>query len=172
MTNVETQTSQRTVVAFISGLLIGGLLVWIFSATPDEKKQNEDVTKTDSAEKASTDSETAPKGEENTAASVGTNNSSRELSVADQKAGTMVTLGKVAYPNEGGWVVVRDAQGVLGAARFDVAAGLQPTTVELLRPTFAGNTYEVVFYTNEGTVGFNLAEDKLVDGVSAKFTAN
>ncbi len=42
MTDVETQASQRTVIAFISGLLIGGLLVWVFSGNPEDTKKVEE----------------------------------------------------------------------------------------------------------------------------------
>ena len=55
MSEAEKQESQKTVVAFITGLLIGGLLVWVFSATPEDKKlpvenkvsQNEEIVKTE-----------------------------------------------------------------------------------------------------------------------------
>jgi hypothetical protein len=34
MSEAEKQEGQKTVVAFITGLLIGGLLVWVFSSSP------------------------------------------------------------------------------------------------------------------------------------------
>lgn len=174
MTDVETQASQRTVVAFISGLLIGGLLVWIFSPasqdmepTQNEKTPNAEMTKENPAEEDSTSSETG--------ASTATNG--RALSVANQEAGSSVTLERVAYPSDSGWVVIREyANGtpgnVLGAARYDVALGLQPGTVDLVRPTVAGGTYEALFYTNEGALSFDLGEDMPVVGISAQFKAN
>ncbi|HEU4677497.1 MAG TPA: hypothetical protein VFS75_02150, partial [Candidatus Paceibacterota bacterium] len=60
---------------------------------------------------------------------------------------------------------------ILGAARYDVKAGLVPTMVELVRPTIAGNTYQVSFYTDEGATTFKSGEDKPIEGGEATFTA-
>jgi hypothetical protein len=173
MTDVETQASQRTVVAFISGLLIGGLLVWMFSPAPKdmEPTQKEDTAKTENTEKDTKDGDATSS---ETGASTATNG--RALSVANQEAGSSVTLERVAYPDQSGWVVVREyANGtpgnVLGAARYDVALGLQPGTVNLVRPTVAGGTYEALFYSNEGARSFDLGEDMPVVGISAQFKA-
>lgn len=177
MTDVETQASQRTVVAFISGLLIGGLLVWIFSSAPEEMEptQNEETPNAEMVEENTTESEE----EGSTSSQTGTNTATngRALSVADQEAGSSVTLERVAYPSESGWVVVREyangtAGNVLGAARYDVALGLQPGTVTLVRPTVSGGTYEALFYTNEGALSFDLGEDMPVVGISAQFQTN
>lgn len=174
MAEVEKQESQKTVVAFITGLLIGGLLVWVFSSTPDEAQNLTDTTG-DTTEKASdinnqdsNDTEDASGNETSGAGSI---------SVSSQKAGTVVTLGEVKFPSDDGWIVVRDYRdgvpaGILGAARFDVSGGLVPKEVELLRPTMAGSSYQVVFYTQEGAIGFKSGEDKLVSGIETTFKAN
>lgn len=177
MTDVETQASQRTVVAFISGLLIGGLLVWIFSPAPKdmEPSQNEETPNAEMTEEDTAGPSDDDSASSDTGASTATNG--RALSVADQEAGSSVTLERVAYPEENGWVVVREyangtAGNVLGAARYDVALGLQPGTVNLVRPTVPGGTYEALFYTNEGALSFDLGEDMPVVGISARFSAN
>ncbi len=174
MTDVETQASQRTVVAFISGLLIGGLLVWIFSpaqkdmvATQDKDAQNAEMTEDNTSKESTSSSETG----------ASTDTDGHALSVATQDAGSSVILERVAYPNESGWVVVREYAdntpgNVLGAARYDVALGLQPGTVDLVRPTISGGTYEALFYTNEGALSFDLGEDMPVVGISAQFKTN
>ena len=45
MSEKEVNDSQKTVVAFIAGLLVGGLLVWVFSDTPAQapSEMTEDV---------------------------------------------------------------------------------------------------------------------------------
>ncbi len=183
MSEVEKQESQKTVVAFITGLLIGGLLVWVFSSSPEDKvKQDvkddttktEETTKTD--EKIKTDgTEDIKIGDVTTPAPQVTGEGSIE--VTDQKAGSLVVLGALKYPATSGWVVVRDYKdtvpgNVLGAARYDTVAGLIPTSIELVRNTISGNSYQVVYYTNSGVLDFKLGEDVVVNGPSATFKAN
>jgi hypothetical protein len=169
MTDVETQSSQRTVIAFISGLLIGGLLVWVFSSTP------EDTKKADTG--AATDVEQVQDDSASTTVDAGSASDEGSLKTADQDAGTSVSLEGTTFPEGKGWVVIRDHQdgmsgGILGAARYDTAVGLTPATVELLRPTVSGNTYEAVFYTDDGATSFDLSEDMPVEGTSVTFMAN
>ena len=173
MSEVEKQESQKTVVAFITGLLIGGLLVWVFSSTPEDKVTlvEEKVTKDTSTEVKAT--------EEKKTEIVKTTEAIEEGSiiVLEQKAGKSITLGATKYPTNAGWVVIRDYMdgvpgNILGAARYDVAEGLLPTSVDLMRSTTAGSSYQVVFYTNGGTTGFATAEDTLIDGISTTFKAN
>ena len=170
MTDVEKQESQKTVVAFITGLLIGGLLVWVFSSAPDTA-QAPSSAGTVPAESANGNSSNAAIS--NQAATVVPDGS---LTVPDQNAGTMVTLGTVKHPTRDGWIVVRDYMdgvpaGILGAARYGLDEGLIPTQVELLRPTLAGSSYQVLFYTSEGEKGFSSAEDKPIEGISTTFKA-
>ncbi len=176
MSEVEKQESQKTVVAFITGLLIGGLLVWVFSSTPEAKQETEmngeKVTK-EEVVKPDTSKET-PVNTVTPVTKVVTGKGS--LSVADQKAGKLVTLGEVEVPAQSGWVVVRDYMdgvpgNVLGAARYSVEEGLMPTSVDLMRGTTVGGSYQVVFFTNEGDIAFKLGEDVVVDGIATTFKA-
>jgi hypothetical protein len=176
MSEAEKQESQKTVVAFITGLLIGGLLVWVFSATPEGKKEAvTESTDKEQVEKTNTEktAEVAEVKAEKTAEVTGKGS----LTVRDQKAGDVVAVEKAEFPTKSGWVVVRDymdgAPGnVLGAARYSADEGLVPTAVELIRVTTAGSSYLVMFYTNEGQAGFSSAEDKPIEGASATFKAN
>lgn len=178
MSEVEKQESQKTVVAFITGLLIGGLLVWVFSSTPEAKQEPEEKTtdteqvagdeeksedmKTESKEEVVSSDEVIGKG---------------VLTVADQAAGKTVTLGKVEFPTKSGWIVVREFMdgtpgNVLGAARYSAAEGLVPASVELMRATVKDSSYQVVFFTNKGDAGFSLADDKVIAGGEVTFKAN
>jgi hypothetical protein len=177
MTDVEKQESQKTVVAFITGLLIGGLLVWVFSATPEEKpieksdvQTKEEVKKSEAPETVFKDDVTESKAE--TAAVTGTGT----IVVEDQLAGNSVSLDALTLPIESGWVVVRDYMdgnpgNILGAARFNTTEGLVPTQVELVRSTTAGGVYQVVFYRNQGDIGFSLSDDTILEGVGTTFLA-
>ncbi len=175
MTDVEKEESQKTVVAFITGLLIGGLLVWVFSSTPDDAKQPvEEETSTNEVVKTSTQSETVKSDTTNAKNEVVGEGS---LVVANQKAGTSVELGATKIPTKNGWIVVRDYMdgvpgNILGAARYSADEGLMPTRVELMRSTTAGSSYQVVFFTNNGDLGFKVGEDTLIEGTSATFKAN
>lgn len=175
MSEVEKQESQKTVVAFITGLLIGGLLVWVFSATPEEKnlptenntEKKEEVTKTE--EKSEVEAEKKVEVVE----VIGTGS----ITALDQKAGKTVTLGALTLPTKNGWVVVRDFMdgipaNILGAARYSTEEGLMPTTVELMRDTTAGGTYQVSFFTSQGDAGFSISEDRMIEGVATTFKAN
>lgn len=172
------QDGQKTVVAFIAGLLIGGLLVWVFSASPEdtnvddaaetaERTEQTDRTDSDDTEDARTStnnsntSTNADKGSESTPTSVMGEGS---LSVNDQPAGGVVAIADAEYPSTDGWIVVHDYVGgemgnALGAARYSTTEGLLPSEVRLLRVTEAGKTYFVVFYSDNGDRVFDLADD-------------
>ncbi|MFZ2252908.1 MAG: hypothetical protein WAW13_01890 [Minisyncoccia bacterium] len=175
MSEVQKQESQKTVVAFITGLLIGGLLVWVFSATPEEKKQPSEKSAETKEEVVKTElkTEVTETKKEEVTEVIGTGS----IIVLEQKAGQTVTLGKLELPTKNGWVVVRDYMdgvpaNVLGAARYSVAEGLMPTVVDLVRGTTAGSSYQVVFYAEKGAAGFSISEDTVIDGIAATFKAN
>lgn len=87
------------------------------------------------------------------------------VSVADQSAGTMVTLGKVEVTRST-WVAVKDERDwILGAARFDASA--ESGTIVLLRATEAGKTYKVVTYVDDGDRLFDFHKDMEVKGEGA-----
>jgi hypothetical protein len=177
MTEQEKQESQKTVVAFVAGLLIGGLLVWVFSADPHDKKDKMND------EKQATEQVTEEQPETPTEEAVDTPAPQAELvtgegkvSLGGQKSGSVVTLGEVTYPLEDGWIAVRTYSdeklgSILGASRFSKSQGLVPETIQLLAPTSAGRDYAIVFFTENGDRTFNLATDSQVEGVFATFTA-
>lgn len=178
MSEAEKKESQKTVVAFISGLLIGGLLVWVFSSTPEQASAPVDED-TDAEVSIDTDSDdedrviigsttvvTTPREEVPVVAGEGS------ISVSDQPAGRTVAIDALELPTANGWVVVRETTGsILGAARFSSSEGLVPDSIDLLRGTTAGASYKVVFFTNEGDRGFDLSEDTLITGIESSFTA-
>ncbi len=106
MSEAEKQEGQKTVVAFITGLLIGGLLVWVFSSSPEnqpaEIMESEDTTeestmKNDDSEEVVVSTE---KPSETARVTPVVGNGS--LDVTDQDAGDSVVLGEVKYPSEAG----------------------------------------------------------------------
>lgn len=168
------QDGQKTVVAFVAGLLIGGLLVWAFSSSPEEGSVDEVVTDTTAEEvdapDNTTNTNTRPNTNENDDTSVADTPEPMvafgdgSLAVNDQAAGELVTLGESEYPSTDGWIVVHDyTEGVLGnalgAARYGTDEGLLPSEVRLLRVTESGKTYFVIFYTDNGDRVFDLADD-------------
>ena len=46
MSEQEKKENQKTIVAFAAGLLIGGLLVWVFGGSADTKKVDEETKDT------------------------------------------------------------------------------------------------------------------------------
>ena len=175
----DKQEGQKTIVSFIVGLLIGGLLVWAFSGpavdAPNKDKGDdkaEEAMETESEEEAETEEETTETVAETPVLQVGEG----KVDVADQAAGTSVTLNGATYPVSEGWIGVRDYTdgrlgGLLGVVRFSEEQGLVPSAVALQRATVAGKEYAVVVYTESGDRQFSLANDVQLDSVFATFTA-
>ena len=184
MAENNTQDDKKTVVAFIVGLLIGGLLVWAFSgpaadapsttktaatsseesAKTDANQTKEDSNPTTSADKESINPTSLPKGDGN-------------VTIGDVKAGTRVPLASASYPMSEGWIGVRSYQderlgSILGVVRFSEEQGLVPQEIILQAPTRVGNQYAIVMFSENGDRQFNLANDVQVDKVFATFTAN
>lgn len=169
----DTQKNQKTVVAFIAGLLIGGLLVWVFSIAPQERKNGElkmegDFSEVDdsSEEGKGGDTETpANKQAEMKTPVIAAVQGAGSIVVDDQTSGSVVKLGAVTFPVDAGWVVVHETNtdgalgNALGASRFGLKDGLVPTQIELLRATSAGKTYKVVFYSENGDKVFDKKDD-------------
>jgi hypothetical protein len=182
MPETEKQEGQKTVVAFITGLLIGGLLVWVFSSTPETEAPSsantddtEEVKLGDMPRTVTTttvsDSDSSPEPAE---PAMPTGEGSIE--VDDQEAGNSVMLGALEYPTSDGWVAVRELVdgmpgNILGAARYSTDQGLLPTEVNLQRATESGKSYLVVFYTEDGDRDFNLRNDRQIEGPAATFMA-
>ena len=183
MSEAEKQEGQKTVVAFIAGLLIGGLLVWVFSG-PSHDDHHQDGEKHDEAgemneemsDETSTNDEVAEDDSTETTTTPEMQTGDGAIVVSNQAAGSTVTIDSATFPNDEGWIAVRSYQNdqlgnILGAARFSKEQNLVPEAVSLLVPTTAGNSYAVVFFTEDGNREFNLSGDAQVEGVWSTFTA-
>lgn len=173
----EQQQGQKTVVAFISGLLIGGLLMWVFGAEPktdgaaNVKKDADtaDVVATDDVDGADvSDGADAPDAP---VVSMGDGS----ISIKNKAVGKTVALGDVTYPADSGWIAVHrmdgeNLAGVIGAARFAVKEGLTPKMVELFNATLeAGSSYAVVFHKTDGDRTYSSKTDTVMAGADGKF---
>lgn len=168
MADVETQDSQKTLVAFVVGLLIGGMLVWAFSG-PGDDASKKDTKKADEM----TASTTKEMGEDASKSAV-IKTGEADVKVADQAAGMSVKIDSATYPVEEGWIAVRDYQDdkegyVLGAVRFSKADGLNPMDIELTRPTVAGQKYAISLYKEGGDNDWG--GDEKLEGIYGTFMA-
>lgn len=171
----EKEKNQKTIVAFIAGLLIGGLLVWVFSIAPGSDKATEN-TKNEAPRAIVEKDERA--GASNTSASGDVSEDAKDtraapvvvsgegsIKVDDQPAGVRVAIAALVVPIDAGWVVIHEVgtDGVtgnaLGAARFAKAENLMPTSVELLRSMIIGGEYRAILYGESGDKTFNLGTD-------------
>lgn len=179
-----TEENKKTIIAFIAGLLVGGLLVFIFAnptadtnTTPDINDSDNAANMSDSEEEMVNEDETPADNEADTTDTEPVVSSGEgEVEVNDQAAGSSVSLDSITFPTNGGWVGVREYEngqltGLLGVARWNQTEGLLPSDIRLLRPTIAGNTYAVVFYTDNGDKTFSLATDVQMEGVMETFEA-
>ncbi|MCA9361054.1 hypothetical protein KC845_00700 [Candidatus Kaiserbacteria bacterium] len=183
MSEQEKQEGQKTVVAFIAGLLIGGLLVWIFGGNPSDVNNDDLTLEDDSVEQVDQkENQTGSAMMEKEDTVVAEDNKPElvtgegKVSIGNQEAGNIVTLESVTFPLDEGWIAVRsynDEQlgNILGASRFSKEQGLVPQAIQLLAPTVSGTTYAIVFFTENGDRTFNLANDVQIDGVFATFEA-
>jgi hypothetical protein len=187
MSDEAQQEGQKTVVSFIAGLLIGGLLVWIFSGTPE----TEAPTETPADETASETTDTNEGGDDTTSTTDDSDDAptpavegetvSMEVgegsaNVANQPAGLSVALDGATFPTEEGWIAVRTYQNdqlgsILGAARYSQSQGLVPEAIPLLAGTVPGGQYAVVFFSEDGNREFNLDGDAQLDTELSVFTA-
>ena len=181
MSEQEVQDSQKTVVAFIAGLLVGGLLVWVFSSdTPVEAPTHDhegdkktEVVDDDQSENTSTEgSEDVVAEDASATIEVG----EASVSLDSIAAGNVVTFSAATYPTDEGWIAVRtyrDGQlgNILGASQYSKAAGLTPEAIRLLVPTVAGREYAVVFFSQDSNPSFNLDGDAQLDTELTTFIA-
>lgn len=165
--------SKKTLVAFVVGLLIGGMLVWAFSGPSD--KMNDEAMEDEKT--ASSTMESADMTEE-------TEDATPTLKVAeegvivinDQPAASTVQIDSATYPVGEGWIGVRqyndDNLGyILGVVRFSESQGLVPKEIILQTPTKAGSKYAVVVFREDGDFDFSLAGDVQIDQIYTTFTA-
>ena len=179
MSEQAIQDSQKTIVAFVAGLLIGGLLVYVFAspAADDVMEETEDTNVEEVADNGADNNEVEVELNEESDTAPIMETGDGAIRVSDQTAGTKVVIDGATFPSDEGWIGVRDYNdgalgNILGVARFSNEQRLIPTSVELQRPTVTGNSYALVFYTESGDRVFSLADDKQNGDIVATFKAN
>lgn len=174
-----TEENKKTIIAFVSGLLIGGLMAFVFTSLPADKVAEESNEKENSEMETEADSSALEAEEEEktaVATTVKINVGSADLKISDQAAGSSITIDRVTYPTSTGWIGVRDYEngqmtGLLGVARWSEGEGLSPAVIPLMRTTVAGRTYAVIFYSDNGDKEFSLANDVQIQGAMSTFVA-
>jgi len=179
MADEKQQDGQKTIVAFVVGLLIGGMLVWAFSgptsgnpAAPTDQESDEQTSETGDTTDEAADSDAEDTASETPVLQVGNGN----IVVDDQPASATIELASATYPVSEGWIGVREFDNeqlgfILGVVRFSESQGLVPKDIILQRPTVAGRQYAVVIFTENGDFDFNLANDVQIDTVFDTFQA-
>ncbi|MEX0913054.1 MAG: hypothetical protein WDZ56_00835 [Candidatus Paceibacterota bacterium] len=177
-----TEENKKTIISFIVGLLIGGLLVYIFALPAEapgvvdiDSEEETEVEADEDGERTEEEGEVNGQTPTNSTSSVNVTGEG-SITVEDQAAGSRVEIDDITFPAKEGWVGVRDYEndqltGLLGVARWNSSEGLYPTGVNLLRNTEAGKTYAVVFYHDNGDKVFNLATDAQIQTSIATFVA-
>lgn len=177
----EKQDGQKTLVAFVVGLLIGGMLVWAFSGpsadapetqSDDEMEVSSDHNSNDDDDDNLDDESNDEMEEEVATLSVGDG----EVSVSDQAASNSISLDSATYPISEGWIGVREYNNenlgfILGVVRFSESQNLVPSEIILQRATTAGKTYAIVVFSEDGDFSFNLANDVQIDNIFDTFVA-
>jgi hypothetical protein len=181
----EQQDGSKTLVSFIVGLLIGGMLVWAFSGPSNQSNTVDKAGNDEEAGEmmeAGEGSEEMVEGEEvaseeTVAAPVLTLPvGDGSVVVNDQPASASIVLERATYPIEEGWIGVRDFNNgqlgfIKGVVRFSAAAGVVPENIILQDSTRAGQQYAVVVFSDNGDNAFNPAGDVQIDQIFATFTA-
>ncbi len=172
----QQQDGQKTIVAFVVGLLIGGMLVWAFSGSPSETKNEDEHTDEETSEIQNTEAETETVSAETETEAPKLSVGDGKIVVSDQPASAAIALTSATYPVSEGWVGVREFNNeqlgyILGVVRFSESQGLVPSEIVLQRSTTAGKQYAVVVYTENGDFDFNLANDVQIDTIYSTFTA-
>jgi len=183
------EDGQKTLVAFIVGLLIGGMLVWAFSGpeakapvdeevseTAQEQTLEDDNSNTATAESQTAETEQKKENTESASQSQTLKVGDGKVVVSDQSAGTAVKMDEAVYPISEGWIGVREYNNdklgfILGVVRFSESQGLVPSEIILQRATTPGNKYAVVIFSENGDREFSLADDVQIDQIFDTFTA-
>lgn len=182
----QQQDGQKTLVAFIVGLLIGGMLVWAFGGDPATAPATETPEASEEAtEDGTSEAETEANETNDQPASVieAVREPAPTLSVgqgavevSDQSASAKIALESATYPVSEGWIGVREYNNdqlgyILGVVRFSESQGLVPNEIILQRATTPGNRYAIVIFTEDGDRNFNLANDVQIDQIFDTFVA-
>lgn len=184
MTDVLKEEGKKTIVSFVVGLLIGGILVWAFTGgeetqkPADKDEADKEMTQTDK-DKSEAKVEADIKNDKADTKPVTINQLSvgdGAVVVEDQLASSRIALKSATYPVADGWIGVRDYSnenlgGILGVVRFSESQGLVPKNIILQRPTKAGSNYAVVIFTENGDRVFNSATDVQLPTIFATFKA-
>lgn len=169
-----TEENKKTIVAFIAGLLIGGLLVFIFIEPAKEEAKSVDSETTSISEEVDTNNDASA---DDIDLEISSTDSATATETDNRPVAGTVSLDGIEFPEGAGWVGVRDFEGgqltgLLGVARITKEEGLIPTEVPLLRSTVKGRTYAIVFYSdNNNDKRFDLATDAQLDVEVEEFTA-
>lgn len=171
MEEENNQDNQKTIVSFVVGLLIGGLIVWAFSGPEQDTHDDIDMSENGAAMEMDEDDDNMDDGEDNDSVAV-----SGEIAVPDQEASSAIAIESATYPVSEGWVGVRTYENqtltnILGVVRFSESQGLVPDTIQLQTPTISGQTYAVVVYEEDGDFDFSLAGDRQLDTIFDTFVA-
>ena len=170
----QREDSQKTLVAFVVGLLIGGMLVWAFTGPDDNKDDNKmdgDKMMASSTDDMMDDDEMMD-DKKMEKLNVGEG----KIDIADQAASRSIEMKNAEYPVKEGWIGVRQYDNetlgkVLGVNRFSESQGLIPEKIELVTPTTPGKTYAIVIYEEDGDFDFSFEKDKQLETVYDTFTA-
>lgn len=179
------QDGQKTLVAFVVGLLIGGMLVWAFSGPSTETIETTpqtDETSEEQSDEVENDTSESDESEEGSTEDTSSTPAPTmqvgdgSVEVSDQPAGMTVELESVTYPISEGWIGVRDFNNdqlgyIKGVVRFSESQGLVPENIILQYPTTPGNRYAVVIFTEDGDRDFSLANDVQIDEIFGTFVA-
>jgi hypothetical protein len=183
MAAAEQQDGSKTLVSFVVGLLIGGMLVWAFSGptnqtnTSDVVNNEDEVGEVTGEQEVSVVEDDVETTSDTSAAPVLTLPvGDGSVVVNDQPASASIVLERATYPIEEGWIGVRDFNNgqlgfIKGVVRFSAAAGVVPENIILQDSTRAGQQYAVVVFSDNGDNAFNPAGDVQIDQIFATFTA-
>ncbi len=147
----DSDMNKKLASAFVSGCIIGVLGAWVFFS------EKEITTKDDVDSKRETPSVSKEENIPLVFTPDGT------FLVPNQSSGNTVRIDRVEFPEEGGWLVIREDRNgeignALGARRF--GDGVQNGTVELLRNTQAGKKYYAIMHRDNGDWKFELSNDQ------------
>ena len=107
MQEESNQENQKTIVSFIVGLLIGGLLVWAFSGPSNSNSPAEMDEDMDTEEVLDESDEDVTSDNDEPMMSVG----SGDISVENQPASQTIAIDSAEYPVAEGWIGVREFTG-------------------------------------------------------------
>jgi hypothetical protein len=160
-----TKTTTNWIIAGLVALvvIIGG--GWLIARERSGTMAGADATSTDitssTTETANTETSTETSNTTNTTKTTGTKTtnpttvaSGETVTVSDQPAGSSVTVAEINI-SKPTWVAVRDSRPWYLGWKF-LKAGEKDIVVPLQRSTVAGESYEVVLFTDDGNGSFEI----------------